>query len=65
MFSEIDTDSDTVVARFDLDVDNDGIPDNVEAQTTQDYVAPNTTDTLTDYVNNNGLNSAYLTTSDT
>jgi len=65
VFSESDADGDGSTDRVDLDVDNDGIPDNVEAQTTQSYVTPNLADTPADYITNNGLNSAYLATSDT
>ncbi|HHB95219.1 MAG TPA: hypothetical protein ENK88_08745, partial [Campylobacterales bacterium] len=36
-----DNDSDTIPNFLDLDSDNDGIPDNIEAQTTQDYIVPN------------------------
>ena len=43
----------------DIDSDNDGIPDNVEAQTTTGYIAPNDDDAAT-YAANDGLNSAYL-----
>ena len=39
-FGYIDTDGDGVVNKFDLDSDNDGIPDNVEAQPTVGYKAP-------------------------
>lgn len=35
-----DTDGDGLINCFDLDSDNDGIPDNVEAQTTTGYIAP-------------------------
>ncbi len=42
----------------DIDSDNDGIPDNVEAQTTAGYIAPNNDDAAT-YTANDGLNSAY------
>ena len=48
-----------VSQNLDLDSDNDGIPDNIEAQTTQGYVAPNADDAAT-YLSNNGVNSAYL-----
>ena len=37
-----DTDGDGIANHLDLDSDNDGIPDNIEAQTTTGYVAPNT-----------------------
>ncbi|TVZ57260.1 putative secreted protein (Por secretion system target) [Lutibacter sp. Hel_I_33_5] len=38
---------------LDIDSDNDGIPDNIEAQTTQSYVVP------TGNVGSNGVDSAY------
>ncbi|MEW7290742.1 hypothetical protein ABW637_09290, partial [Aquimarina sp. 2304DJ70-9] len=56
-----DTDADGVANHFDLDADNDGIPDNVEAQTTGAYIAPIAT-TPAEYIANNGVNNAYLTT---
>ena len=37
----IDTDGDDIADFGDLDSDNDGIPDNIEAQRTVDYVPPN------------------------
>ena len=50
-----DFDLDGIVNTFDLDSDNDGIPDNIEAQTTLGYIAPGTfTDT-----NSNGVNDVY------
>ncbi|QOD60865.1 T9SS type A sorting domain-containing protein [Polaribacter haliotis] len=52
-----DFDGDGVPNHLDIDADNDGIPDNVEAQTTTGYIAPATAgDTDTD---NDGLNDAY------
>ena len=48
-----DTDGDGVVNHFDLDADNDGIPDNVEAQSTTGYIAPTGT------LGTNGLDAAY------
>lgn len=36
----VDTDGDGVFDFRDLDADNDGIPDNIEAQSTQNYIAP-------------------------
>jgi hypothetical protein len=39
-----DYDNDGILDALDLDSDNDGIPDNIEAQTTQNYIAPITTD---------------------
>ena len=54
-----DSDGDGIGNSLDLDSDGDGIPDNVEAQTTIGYSGPNA-DTSSDYMTNNGLNSAYL-----
>jgi gliding motility-associated-like protein len=54
-----DRDNDGIFNQLDIDTDNDGIPDNVEAQTTAGYVAPNNDDSAT-YASNNGVNSAYL-----
>ncbi|MUH37904.1 DUF11 domain-containing protein [Zobellia amurskyensis] len=51
-----DTDGDGVVNIFDLDADNDGIPDNVEAQTTIGYIAPSGVDS-----DGNGLDDTYET----
>ncbi|MFX0557258.1 Ig-like domain-containing protein [Maribacter sp. CXY002] len=55
----VNNDSDTKPDFRDIDSDNDGIPDNVEAQTTSGYVAPNNDDAAT-YASNNGVNSAYI-----
>jgi len=46
-------DTDTISDFLDLDADGDGIPDNVEAQTTIGYIAP------TGAVDANGLDTAY------
>jgi hypothetical protein len=54
-----DTDADGVFNHLDLDSDNDGIPDNIEAQTTSPYTAP-IADSQGTYATNNGINSAYL-----
>ena len=56
-----DTDCDGILDSLDLDSDNDGIPDNVEAQTTVGYIEPNNDDLAT-YLANDGLNSAYVAT---
>ncbi len=52
-----DTDGDGIADYLDLDSDNDGITDNVEAQTTAGYIAPTGTDTDGD-----GLDDAYEAT---
>ena len=52
-----DSDSDSKPDHLDLDVDNDGITDNVEAQTTAGYIAPSGTDS-----DGNGLDDAYEST---
>ncbi|OEK00838.1 hypothetical protein BFP97_04635 [Roseivirga sp. 4D4] len=54
-----DTDGDGIINSLDLDADNDGIPDNTEAQTTAGYISPNNDD-LVSYITNNGVNTAYL-----
>ncbi|PSU84881.1 hypothetical protein CTM93_06785 [Photobacterium phosphoreum] len=48
---------------LDIDSDDDGIPDNIEAQTSEDYILPNV-NSFAQYIANDGLNTAYLTTSD-
>ena len=50
-----DFDGDGIVNHLDLDSDNDGIPDNIEAQTTTGYIAPSGT------VNAQGVDTAYPT----
>ncbi len=55
-----DVDGDGIANHLDLDSDNDGIPDNIEAQTTLGFVVPNADNAAT-YSANNGLNSAYTT----
>ena len=52
--SFISTDGGTRFSYLDIDSDNDGITDNVEAQTTQDYIAPTGVDSDGD-----GLDDAY------
>lgn len=54
-----DFDNDGIKNHKDLDSDNDGIPDNIEGQTTIGYIVPNADDAAT-YRSNNGVNSAYL-----
>ncbi len=48
-------DTDVLPNFLDLDSDNDGIPDNIEAQPTISYVSPNVV------YNANGVDTAYLT----
>ncbi len=50
------SDSDPRANHLDIDADNDGIPDNIEAQTTNGYIAPSGSDT-----DNDGLDNAYDT----
>ena len=49
-----DTDGDSLPDYLDQDADDDGIPDNVEAQPTDDYAAPTGNDS-----DNDGLDDAY------
>jgi len=51
-----DADGDGLINSRDIDSDNDGIPDNIEAQTTAGYVAPSGSD-----ANGDGLDDAYGT----
>ena len=54
-----DRDGDGYANHLDIDSDNDGIPDNVEAQTTSGYITPNNDNAAT-YTANHGINSAYI-----
>ena len=51
----INSDADSKPDFRDIDSDNDGIPDNVEGQTTAGYIPPSGNDT-----NNDGLDDAYI-----
>ena len=53
-----DTDADGLADARDLDSDNDGITDNVEAQTTAGYIAPSGNGTIVD-TNLDGLDDVY------
>ena len=53
-FVNNDIDGDGIINSLDLDSDNDGITDNVEAQTTQGYKGPSGID-----ANNDGVDDAY------
>ncbi|PWG04736.1 T9SS type A sorting domain-containing protein, partial [Polaribacter aquimarinus] len=52
-------DGDTLPDYLDIDADNDGIPDNIEGQTTNGYVAPSGVGTGITDVNNNGVDDNY------
>ncbi|AQS94913.1 hypothetical protein BXQ17_12845 [Polaribacter sp. BM10] len=53
------SDSDTLPNHLDIDADNDGIPDNIEGQTSNGYIAPSgIANTITD-TNNNGVDDNY------
>ncbi|MDD7884688.1 LamG-like jellyroll fold domain-containing protein [Flavivirga sp. 57AJ16] len=58
--SRCDFDNDTISDTIDIDSDNDGIPDNVEAQPTIGYIPPSNAmgGSITD-VNGNGLDDVY------
>ncbi|WP_299548371.1 LamG-like jellyroll fold domain-containing protein [Seonamhaeicola sp.] len=57
--SKCDFDDDGFLDTVDIDSDNDGIPDNVEAQPTIGYIPPsNVSASITD-ANNNGLDDVY------
>ena len=55
----IDTDSDTYPNHLDIDADNDGIPDNVEAQPTVGYIAPSGNGAGITDINNDGVDDNY------
>ncbi|MCL7753140.1 T9SS type A sorting domain-containing protein [Polaribacter sp. Z022] len=56
-----DVDNDGVDNYLDIDSDNDGIPDNIEAQSTKGYNAPSGTGSSVVDVNENGLDDNYET----
>ncbi|RCS27305.1 hypothetical protein DUT90_04110, partial [Polaribacter sp. WD7] len=55
----INSDGDTIPDYLDIDADNDGIPDNVEGQTTADWVAPSGVAAGITDANNNGVDDNY------
>jgi VCBS repeat-containing protein len=57
----IDTDGDGLENHLDLDSDNDGITDNVEAQTTAGYIAPSGVGAAMVDANSDGLDDNYGT----
>ncbi len=54
-----DSDGDSIDDRLDLDSDNDGIPDNVEAQSTAGYLAPSGGGTAMTDADKDGLDDNY------
>ncbi|MGB3592035.1 MAG: hypothetical protein WBA16_10165 [Nonlabens sp.] len=56
-----DFDSDGIPNQLDLDSDSDGIPDNIEAQTTRGFIAPSGQGANIVDLNNNGLDDNYET----
>jgi hypothetical protein len=56
LYNSYDRDEDGILNDIDLDSDNDGIPDNVEAQPTSGYISPSIP--FTD-LNGNGLDDKY------
>ncbi|WP_166387716.1 T9SS type A sorting domain-containing protein [Polaribacter sp. 11A2H] len=54
-----DADNDGKLNHLDIDADNDGIPDNIEGQTTADYIAPSGIGTTIKDTNNNGVDDNY------
>ncbi|GAA3632703.1 hypothetical protein GCM10022397_17870 [Flavivirga jejuensis] len=57
--SKCDFDDDLVLDTIDIDSDNDGIPDNVEAQPTIGYIPPSAPGSSITDANNNGLDDVY------
>ncbi|MGB5983291.1 MAG: LamG-like jellyroll fold domain-containing protein, partial [Nonlabens sp.] len=56
-----DFDLDGIPNQLDLDSDNDGVPDNVEGQTTKAYLSPSGQGAAITDANNNGLDDNYET----
>ena len=56
-----DSDLDNISDHLDIDSDDDGIPDNVEAQTTVGYIAPSGNGTGMVDANNDGIDDNYGT----
>jgi len=56
-----DTDGDGIANHLDIDSDNDGIPDNIEAQTTTGYIAPSGIGSAMVDTNGDGLDDVYDT----
>ncbi|MCL7765393.1 hypothetical protein MPF19_18385, partial [Polaribacter sp. Z014] len=58
-YTKGNADTDNLPNFLDIDADNDGIPDNIEAQTTADYIAPSGVGTAMADENNNGIDDKY------
>ncbi|QVY63993.1 T9SS type A sorting domain-containing protein [Polaribacter sp. Q13] len=58
-YTKGNADTDNLPNFLDIDADNDGIPDNIEAQTTADYIAPSGVGTAMADANNNGIDDKY------
>ncbi|WP_169711556.1 beta strand repeat-containing protein [Nonlabens spongiae] len=65
----LDFDDDGIINSFDLDSDNDGIPDNIEAQSTTGYIAPSggvgANGLFASYENNDTTSATGLTLTNT
>ena len=62
--ASLDFDGDGVINSMDLDADGDGIPDNIEAQTTNSYTAPNASVSATGILTNYGTGLTSLVNTD-
>ncbi len=59
LITENDSDEDGIIDRLDLDADNDGIPDNIEAQPSINYILPSGISTVITDVDGDGLDDNY------
>jgi hypothetical protein len=62
--ASLDFDGDGIINSMDLDADGDGIPDNIEAQPTNSYVAPNASVGATGILTNYGTGLTSLVNTD-
>jgi len=62
--ASLDADRDGIINSMDLDADGDGIPDNIEAQPTNTYIAPNSTVGATGILTNYGTGLTSLVNTD-
>jgi len=58
-YSVANTDAHGLIDAFDIDADNDGIPDNIEGQSTATYIPPSGLGTGITDVNLNGVDDTY------